>query len=464
MRLLLLSLLVLLALAAPAAAAPNVVVIETDDQTLESMRVMERTRALIGDQGATFENAFVSLSLCCPSRATLLTGRYAHNHGVLDIKPPWGGFERLDGAETLATWLQRSGYQTALVGKYLNRYGRRDPAEVPPGWTEWHGLVDPTTYSFYGYLFTENGVLHRYGATAADYQTDVITGKAEDVIARRAGADAPLFLWVTYVAPHNGLPRDPGDPPGMASPVPAPRHAGAFAGEPLPRTPAFDEADVRDKPPSIRRRPRLPASEVTAIEHHHRQELEALLAVDEGVARIVGALERAGELEDTLLVFTSDNGYLHGEHRVPAGKVLAYEPSIRVPLLMRGPGVPRGLRPAQLAANVDLAPAILEAAGAAGGWEPDGLSLFGFLSDPGLETGRDLLLETVPPTSRTAGRRSPSSPARPPWEGRCTTPTTARRRSPISSPLLNNSRSPPAGSIRNGATSAVSRAEISPGR
>jgi arylsulfatase A-like enzyme len=246
-------------------------------------------------------------------------------------------------------------------------------------------------------------VLHRYGATEADYQTDVITGKAEDVIARRAGADAPLFLWVTYVAPHNGLPRDPGDPPGMASPVPAPRHAGAFAGEPLPRTPAFDEADVRDKPPSIRRRPRLPASEVTAIEHHHRQELEALLAVDEGVARIVGALERAGELEDTLLVFTSDNGYLHGEHRVPAGKVLAYEPSIRVPLLMRGPGVPRGLRPAQLAANVDLAPTILEAAGAAGGWEPDGLSLFGFLSDPGLETGRDLLLEG--PARRTGQLR-----------------------------------------------------------
>jgi N-acetylglucosamine-6-sulfatase len=392
-RPLLLSLLLALLLAAPAAAAPNVVLIETDDQTLESMRVMERTRALLGDQGTTFENAFVSLSLCCPSRTSLLTGRYAHNHGVLDIKSPWGGFERLDGSETLAVWLQRAGYATVLLGKYLNRYGRRDPAEVPYGWTEWHGLVDPSTYGYYRYTFNDDGVLRRFGASEADYQTDVISARAEEIVARRAASPQPFFLWVSYLAPHNGLPREADDPPGTSSPVPAPRHAGRFATESLPRTPAFDEADVRDKPPAIRRRPRLGARQVAAIEHHYRQELESLLAVDEGVARIVGALERAGELEDTLLVFTSDNGYLHGEHRAPAGKVLAYEPSIRVPLLMRGPGVPRALRLGQLAANVDLAPTILEAAGASGAWTPDGMSLFEYLRDPGLETGRDLLIE-----------------------------------------------------------------------
>ena len=403
MRPVLLSILLLLALAAPAAAAPNVVIVETDDQTLESMRVMERTRALIGDQGATFSNAFVSLSLCCPSRATLLTGRYAHNHGVLDIHPPWGGFERLDGAETLPVWLQRAGYATALVGKYLNRYGRRDPAEVPPGWTEWHGLVDPSTYAYYRYVFNDDGVLTRHGGSPADYQTDVITDKAEAVIARRAAAPEPFFLWVTYLAPHNGLPREPGDPDGMASPVPAPRHKGAFAAEPLPRDPSFDEADVRDKPLAIRRRPRLSRGTVAEIESRYRQELESLLAVDEGVARIVAALERSGELEDTLLVFTSDNGFLHGEHRVPAGKVLAYEPSIRVPLLMRGPGVPRGMQLGQLAANVDLAPTILEATGAVAPWEPDGTSLLGFLRDPALETGRDVLIEG--PARRDGGLR-----------------------------------------------------------
>src|SRR5687768_6074298 len=177
MRPVLLSLLLALALAAPATATPNVVIVQTDDQTLESMRVMDRTRALIGDQGTTFDNAFVSLSLCCPSRASLLTGRYAHNHGVLDIHPPWGGFERLDGRETLAVWLQRAGYATVLLGKYLNRYGRRDPAEVPPGWTEWHGLVDPSTNSYYRYVFNDDGVLRRYGSSAADYQTDVITDR-----------------------------------------------------------------------------------------------------------------------------------------------------------------------------------------------------------------------------------------------------------------------------------------------
>jgi arylsulfatase A-like enzyme len=390
---LLLSILLALASAAPAAAAPNVVLIETDDQTLESLRVMQRTRALIGDQGATFENAFVSLSLCCPSRASLLTGRYAHNHGVLDIKPPWGGFERLDGTETLAVWLQRAGYATVLLGKYLNRYGRRDPAEVPPGWTEWHGLVDPSTYSYYRYLFNDDGALRRYGDSPADYQTDVITGRAEEVVARRAASPQPFFLWVSYLAPHNGLPRNPGDRSGRPAPVPAPRHRGAFAGEPLPRTPAFDEADVSDKPPAIRRRPRLSPSGVAAIEQHYRRELESLLAVDEGVERIVAALERAGELDDTLLVFTSDNGYLHGEHRAPGGKLLPYEPSIRVPLLMRGPGVPSGLRLRQLAANVDLAPTLLEAAGAAAPWASDGLSLFRFLRDPAVETGRDLLIE-----------------------------------------------------------------------
>jgi arylsulfatase A-like enzyme len=387
----LLTILLALVLVAPAAAAPNVVLIETDDQTLESMRVMERTRALIGEEGATFENAFVSLSLCCPSRATQLTGSYAHNHGVLDIKPPWGGFEALDGSETLAVWLQRAGYATVLLGKYLNRYGRRDPAEVPPGWTEWHGLVDPSTYSYYRFVLNHDGVLRRYGG--ADYQTDVITDQAEAIVTRRAASPQPFFLWVSYLAPHNGLPREPGDPPGSPSPVPAPRHRGLFAGEPLPRTPAFDEADVSDKPAAIRRRPRLGPAAERRIEHHYRQELESLLAVDEGVARIVAALERAGELEDTLLVFTSDNGYLHGEHRAPAGKVLPYEPSIRVPLLMRGPGVPRGLRLGQLAANVDLAPTLLEAAGATAAWEPDGLSLYRFLRDPGVETGRDLLIE-----------------------------------------------------------------------
>ena len=391
-RVVLLITLFLFALAAPAGASPNIVIVETDDQTAESMRVMSRTQAQLGLQGTTFANSFVSLSLCCPSRATLLTGRYAHNHGVLDIVPPLGGYERLDHSETLATWLQRSGYATVQLGKYLNHYGRRDPREIPPGWTEWHGLVDPSTYSYYGYVINDDGVLTRYGRSPADYQTDVITRRAEAIITRRAAAPEPFFLWVGYLAPHNGLPREPGDP-GVPTPVAAPRHAGVFAGTGFPATPSFNEADVRDKPPAIRRRPRLTGRRRAAISVHYQQELESLLAVDEGVDRIVEALRRTGELEDTLIVFTSDNGFMHGEHRVPGGKVLPYEPSIRVPLLMRGPGVPRGVRLNQLAANVDLAPTILEAAGARAPWTPDGVSLFGFMRDPSLLLERDVLIE-----------------------------------------------------------------------
>jgi N-acetylglucosamine-6-sulfatase len=201
-------------------------------------------------------------------------------------------------------------------------------------------------------------VLHRF---TGSYQTDVMTRRAEEIIARRAAAPQPFFLWVTYIAPHNGLPREPGDPPGTSTPVPAPRHKGAFAAEPGGA--------------------------------HYRQELEALLAVDEGVGRIVDALARSGELDDTLLLFTSDNGFMHGEHGIRTGKRVPYEPSIRVPLLMRGPGVPRGLRLGQLAANVDIAPTVLEVAGASGAWIPDGMSLWPYMRDPGLETGRDILLE-----------------------------------------------------------------------
>jgi N-acetylglucosamine-6-sulfatase len=394
--------LLLLAFAAPAQAKPNVVIVETDDQTAEEMRAMPRTQALIGDEGTTFANSFVSLSLCCPSRSTLLTGRYAHNHGVLDIVPPFGGYERLDGRETLPVWLQRAGYATVLIGKYLNRYGRRDPTEIPPGWTEWHGLVDPSTYRYYGYTINDDGLPTKHGSAPFEYQTDVLTRQAEDVIERRAPSPQPFFLWLTYVAPHNGLPREPQDPPELSTPVAALRHQAMFSTTRFPRAPSFDERDVRDKPPAMRGRPRLSWQMQWAIDEHYRQELQSLQAVDEGVEAVIDALRRSGELDDTLVIFTSDNGFLHGEHRVPTGKVLPYEESIRVPLLMRGPDVPRGAVREQLVANVDIAPTVLEAAGATAPWVPDGESLFGFLRDPFLETSRDILIEG--PARRLSGR------------------------------------------------------------
>ena len=372
------------------ASRPNIVVIMTDDQTLESMRVMPGVRSALGASGTTFENAFVSTALCCPSRATLFTGQYMHNHGVLGNRPPEGGYGRLDTSNYLPGWLQDAGYHTIHIGKFLNRYGQDNPpAEVPPGWSEWYASIDLSTYRYSGYQLNENGVVSTY----ARYQTDEYTQRAVDAVRRLTPAGAPFFLSVAYLAPHSGGPRDADDPPGIVTPRPADRHRDVFAAEPLPRSAALNEADVSDKPSFIRRRPRLSATRRAAIEENYRQRLESLLAVDEGVVRIVDALRSSGELENTLVVFTSDNGFFHGEHRVPYGKVLVYEPSVRVPLIMRGPGVPRAARRRQLVTNADLAPTILEAAGATAGRVQDGRSLFGLLSDRGLEWGRELLFE-----------------------------------------------------------------------
>jgi N-acetylglucosamine-6-sulfatase len=171
MRWALATLLLTLLFAAPAAAAPNVVVIETDDQRATDMVAMPRTNALIGGQGVEFANSFVSLSECCPSRATFLTGQYAHNHGVRSAVPPFGGFVRLDGSETLAVWLRRAGYTTGIVGKYLNGYRGRS---VPPGWTDFEGLLGRFTYRFYDYALNANGALE----SPPGYQTDELENLA----------------------------------------------------------------------------------------------------------------------------------------------------------------------------------------------------------------------------------------------------------------------------------------------
>ena len=375
---------------------PNVLVLMTDDQTLESLRVMTHVRKQLAGRGTTFTRSFASFALCCPSRATFLTGQYAHNHGVLGNRPPLGGYGKLDTSEYLPLWLQRAGYRTMHVGKFLNGYGRdTPPADVPPGWSEWYGSVDPSTYRFWGYMLNENGLLRTYGLDGNPifYSTDFYSQRAVDLIARNAPSRQPFFLSVAFLAPHSGGPRDPDDPAGLNTPAVAPRHRDRFAGTPLPASSAFNEADLSDKPAHMRALRRIGRVRALKIQENYQQRLESLLAVDEGIARILGALRRAGELDDTLVVFTSDNGFFHGEHRVQVGKVLVYEPSIRVPLILLGPGVPKGRRLGQLVTNADLAPTILDAAGARPRRAQDGRSLFGLLGDPSREWGRDLLVE-----------------------------------------------------------------------
>ena len=352
--------------AAAAPQRPNVLVLETDDQTLAEMAVLPNVRRLIGDQGVTFDNNFDSFSLCCPSRATFLTGQYSHNNNVRGNAPPQGGYQALDKSNTLAVWLQRGGYYTVHLGKFLNGYGRQNPTEIPPGWSEWHGSVDPTTYRYYNYTLNEGGTLHTFCATPQPscYQTDVYRDKANEIIKRRA-TQGPFFLWVAFLGDHSGTPREPDDPPQLGTPVPAPRHHDALKGTPLPKPPSFNEADVSDKPQVIRRRPLLNARRIAAIQENWQQRRETLMSVDEAISSIVETLRQTGELDNTLILFTSDNGFFHGEHRVANGKVLWYEPSIHLPLLMRwtaNKSLPRGVHRSQLAMNVDDAETILDAA------------------------------------------------------------------------------------------------------
>jgi N-acetylglucosamine-6-sulfatase len=380
----------LLALAPAAAARPNIVVLMTDDQTLDSMAVMPKTRALIGGEGTTFTRSFVNYSLCCPSRSTLYTGQYAHNHGVITNTPPLGGFTRLDTTNWLPLWLQAAGYRTMHVGKFLNGYGRDAPPSVPPGFSDWHGTVDPSTYSYYDYTVFENGVPRTYPGV---YSTDFIATRADELIAAAAPAAQPFFMSVAFVAPHSGQPREADDPPGIATPAVAPKYANAFASLPLPTPPSFNEADMSDKPLALQARPAITAVRALRMQEAYQQRLESLLSVDDAVESIVSALRGTGELDNTLILFTSDNGFFAGEHRVATGKVLAYEPSIRLPLLMRGPGVPVGATAGQLVTNADLAPTILDAAEAKPGRVEDGRSLLELVGDPGVEWGRELLLE-----------------------------------------------------------------------
>jgi arylsulfatase A-like enzyme len=374
---------------------PNVVLITTDDQTLESLRVMTNVQRLLVAEGATFTNSFATFPLCCPARATWLTGQYSHNHGV--VGNHWvTGLKRLDQANTLPVWLQRAGYATIFVGKYLNGYGQVAARSVPPGWDEWSAGVRLT---YLNHTMNRQGAIVRFGGAPEDYQTDVYSRLAIEAIGRRAADPSrPFFLWLSFFAPHAGSPRDADDPAGLPTPSPAPRHAGAFRSEPLPRLPSFNEADVGDKPAGIRKLFPLGGPDAEALQEAYQQRLESLLAVDEAVAGVVAELRRRGALGRTLVLFTSDNGFFHGEHRVRTGKTLLYEPSVRVPFVVRGPGVPRGLRLEQPVANVDLAPTIVAAAGATAERTPDGLSLLPLFADPGLEWGRDILLERGPGT------------------------------------------------------------------
>ncbi|MGL4744798.1 MAG: sulfatase family protein [Phycicoccus sp.] len=353
---------------ADTAGAPNVVMIVMDDldqATTPYWDAMPQTERLLADRGMVFENAFAPTPICCPARSTMFTGKYGHNTGVLTNSGDFGGWEQFvaNGNEesTFATDLQAAGYHTGLAGKYLNGI-EDDPQHIPPGWSEWYGSVDNSFYSGYGYSLNENGTIIGYGDEESDYVTDVMAAKSVDFIQRAAEGDAP-FLWsVNSSAPHYPLP-------------PAPRHADhRFADDEAPRPANYDEEDVSDKAQWLQddaeQRSRL-LGRVGDSDHQDR--MGSLLAVDEMVAGIVDTLESTGELDNTYLMFVSDNGYNMGAHRLWQ-KQAPYEESLRVPLVVAGPEAQAGTS-ADMALLTDVAPTVLELAGLEVPADMDGRSL-----------------------------------------------------------------------------------------
>lgn len=381
---------------------PNIIFILADDLDVKlgTLNYMPNLKRLLVDQGTTIADFFVSDSLCCPARATILRGQYVHNHQVYTNGAPSGGFQKFlgIGAEdsTFATWLQAAGYQTVLLGKYLNGYPpEENRTHIPPGWSEWYSPAGGNPYSSYNYRLNENGQLIAYGDRARDYITDVLARKAADFIRRAATSQIPFFMYLAPYAPH-------------APANPAPRHADLFLGLQVPRVPSFNEADMSDKPARYQQRPLLTPEQVAELDAQYRQRVQSMQAVDEMILWLVLTLEATGQLQNTYIMFTSDNGYHMGHHRLLAGKATAYEEDIRVPLIVRGPGVPAGdvLR-GYLAGNVDLAPTFAELAGVSAPEFVDGRSLVPLLAGHGAaaEAWRQAyLLEYYPVERRTRPR------------------------------------------------------------
>jgi arylsulfatase A-like enzyme len=334
-----------------AAPLANIVFILADDQDMQSMPYMPKLKTLLADQGVTFRQNFVTTSLCAPSRASLLTGKYGHNHMVRSNQLPQGGEEvfAAGGHESsnVATWLKTAGYRTILVGKYMNAYPTGSPTYVPPGWDDWHGDFAPTgepdSGNYLNWILNDNGVLTRSSGRQDDYLTDVLTKRAVTAIQQAAAGTQPFFLYLAPPNPHTPALR----------PV---RYAAVFGDLRAPRTPSFNEFDVSNKPAWLRDYQPFTDRDIRRLDELYRDRLASMLPVDDMIEQVVQALQAAGKLDNTYIVFNSDNGFLIGPHRFPHGKGAAFEESIRVPLVVRGPGVSQGQIHDALVLNIDMAP------------------------------------------------------------------------------------------------------------
>ncbi len=383
-----------LSASAQSPAHPNIILVNLDDAScgqLLGFRSLRRYSRHLGMKQVDFSNAYVTTPSCCASRASLLTGRYAHNTGILytQERPPGarnGGataFKALGlDRSTIATWLRRVGYRTHLIGKYLNSYNEVEPpGDIPPGWDNWHAVYRFGLGGYYSIQLAENGRIVTYGNSAQDYSTDLYTALALGAIASTP-SQQPLFLYYAPSAPH-------------APATPAPRHGGLFSDLVAPRSPGFGEADVNDKPLWIRNLPWDRDRELYC-DTVFRSGARSLASVDEGLVAMLFVMNALGRLNNTVLIITNDNGFSFGEHRHLA-KGCAYEAAVHIPLLVmsRNPElIPESLTRDEIVANIDIAPTVVDLAGITNTTTPiDGESLLPLFRADGSISRRDLLIE-----------------------------------------------------------------------
>lgn len=343
-------------------ARPNIVFVMTDDMREDDLKWMPHTRELLAERGLDFTDAISPHPLCCPARAQLVTGQYAQNNGVQHNAGPFGGFQALDPTHEISAWFKQGGYQTGFVGKFLNGYTAQDVR--PSGWDRWDAL-SAGVYDYFDFAFDNDGDPQIYRKS---YVTDVIAERTNDTVREFAADDKPFLVYSWHLAPHYRI-------NGNGTPVPPPaatRDKGRFARAVPPslRSPAFNERNVLDQPRPFRNRRLVDPAVVTT---EHRARLRALQSVDRAVETLVETLRSVGELNNTVIVFSSDNGYSLGEHRF-VGKNVLTEETLQVPLLVRGPGIGLGTTSNLPVTLVDLPATFTSLADVQPGWLLDGLS------------------------------------------------------------------------------------------
>jgi arylsulfatase A-like enzyme len=395
-----------------------VVFVLTDDMTRADLHSMPGVRSTITDHGLRFTRAMVSVSLCCPSRTSILRGQYAHNTGILTNGGTNGGFEtayRL-GVEhsTLATWLRARGYRTSLIGKYLNGFPNTAPLTYrPPGWTYFVSPVAGNAYDEYDYALSVNGRIEQHGHRPEDYGTDVYFRHAHRFVADSVRAHRPFFMELALYAPHRPA-------------TPAPQDDGTYARVPLPHRPSWNVPPSPGEPRWLQRIPLMNPVEQADSQALFRRRRESLRAVDRNVVALVHQLDRLHALDDTYILFMSDNGFHLGDWRLPAGKETAFDTDVRVPLVVRGPGVPAGRTQHALVGNVDVAPTIARLAGARVPRYVDGRSFAWALRGQHAHVRHNFLIEHWNELGRTP--RASSLPLEPPDHDQEETPLRGERR------------------------------------